>query len=191
MRSVSAHDEVVFVSQEGNSEIPEGGYVYSLDADVACDIEQIKVGMPAQVMHECSAYAIEQQEEIADDLSWEAFDFVINGNPVLIAHGTRVQNFTPGTKEYGFHTSALPRTAIGRLQNGNWLFVLVDGRMPDFSMGMTIAQLADFMHAQGCVEAINLDGGGSSVMYLDGSIVSGRGKGGRPVSDGIVVVPRG
>jgi hypothetical protein len=58
-----------------------------------------------------------------------------------------------------------PRTAVGIDARGRWLFcVVVDGRQPGYSAGMTMRELADFMAGLPCRRAINLDGGGSSIL---------------------------
>lgn len=58
-----------------------------------------------------------------------------------------------------------PRTAIGLDENRRWLFlVVVDGRQPGYSTGMTGRELAELMLRLGADRAINLDGGGSSIM---------------------------
>jgi hypothetical protein len=60
-----------------------------------------------------------------------------------------------------------PRTAAGLTRDGKTLVLLVvDGRRPTWSAGMTLKDLADEMIAQGCETAINLDGGGSSTMAM-------------------------
>lgn len=58
-----------------------------------------------------------------------------------------------------------PRTAAGTNPSGKrvWL-VVVDGRQPSFSEGMTCHELAALMQRLGCSDAVNLDGGGSSVL---------------------------
>jgi len=62
-----------------------------------------------------------------------------------------------------------PRTAIGTSANGRWLYlVVVDGRQPFYSEGMTFAELADFMANLGADTAMSLDGGGSSTMVIQG-----------------------
>jgi len=58
-----------------------------------------------------------------------------------------------------------PRTAVGVDATGRWLYlVVVDGRQPGYSVGMTTHELATLMAQLGCDRAINLDGGGSSIM---------------------------
>jgi hypothetical protein len=60
-----------------------------------------------------------------------------------------------------------PRTALGFDGKGKWLLlVVVDGRQPGFSEGVTLYELAGILQARGCTQAINLDGGGSSIMLI-------------------------
>lgn len=61
-----------------------------------------------------------------------------------------------------------PRSAVGYSRNGRYLYlVVVDGRQPFYSLGMTLAELADFMIAIGARDAMNLDGGGSSTLVVE------------------------
>ena len=57
-----------------------------------------------------------------------------------------------------------PRTAIGVLENGKVIFYTADGRQSGYSGGMTLKELADRMKELGCVDAINMDGGGSTTL---------------------------
>jgi hypothetical protein len=60
-----------------------------------------------------------------------------------------------------------PRTAVGIDRQHRWLtLVVVDGRQAEISEGMSLRELADLMAELGCHDAINLDGGGSSIMLL-------------------------
>ena len=62
-----------------------------------------------------------------------------------------------------------PRTAIG--WSKDWFFlVVVDGRQPELSDGMTIDELSTYLVKLGCNEALNLDGGGSSTLWYDGDV---------------------
>lgn len=63
-----------------------------------------------------------------------------------------------------------PRTAVGLDATGRRLWwVVVDGRRPGYSEGMTLRELAGWMRQRGCWEAVNLDGGGSSVLLARGA----------------------
>ncbi len=58
-----------------------------------------------------------------------------------------------------------PRTAAGLRADGTVLLMVVDGRIPDYSNGATLVDLIVLMQRFGAVQAINLDGGGSSILY--------------------------
>jgi hypothetical protein len=62
-----------------------------------------------------------------------------------------------------------PRTAIGINRNGRYIYLMVvDGRQPFYSDGVTYAGLAELMKEQGAYYAMALDGGGSSTMVIEG-----------------------
>lgn len=108
----------------------------------------------------------------------------IGGGPVLLRNGN------PVVRESDFATARHPRSAIGATRDGRIWLVLVDGRQP-MSAGITLPELAELMRRWGCVDAINLDGGGSSAMHLMGVTVN-RPSGGveRLVANGIVLTAR-
>ena len=60
------------------------------------------------------------------------------------------------------NTTRASRTAIGIKNDGTVVMLMVDGRQAPYSVGMTMAEVAAAMEDLGCVQAINLDGGGSS-----------------------------
>lgn len=61
-----------------------------------------------------------------------------------------------------------PRTAMGYTKDGKLIILMVEGRNPGKAEGMTLAQEAKTLLDLGCVEALNLDGGGSSCMLING-----------------------
>ena len=65
-----------------------------------------------------------------------------------------------------------PRTAVGVVGPNHLAFVVVDGRSPGYSAGVTLPALAGIMRSLGTTTAYNLDGGGSSTMYFDGAVVN-------------------
>lgn len=79
-----------------------------------------------------------------------------------------------------------PRTAIGKISDNHYVFVVSDGRTNE-STGLSLYELATFMKSLGCKMAYNLDGGGSSTMYFNGKVInnptSGRSIKERSVSD--------
>jgi len=86
-----------------------------------------------------------------------------------------------------FVNTTHPRTAIGSTADGKLVMVTVDGRQ-SISTGMPLPDLAKLMLAQGCVNAINLDGGGSSTMATSYGVINCPSDGPlRPVSNGLAV----
>jgi exopolysaccharide biosynthesis protein len=70
-------------------------------------------------------------------------------------------------------------------------FVEVDGRQPGVSIGMTYAQLATYMKNLGCDEALNLDGGGSSTLWMLGQVMNTPSEGDeRGVANGLVLIQK-
>jgi exopolysaccharide biosynthesis protein len=65
-----------------------------------------------------------------------------------------------------------PRTAIGVIGPNQLVFVVVDGRAAGYSTGVTMPQLGQIMLDLGATTAYNIDGGGSSTMYFNGSLVN-------------------
>mgnify|MGYP001180911211 CR=1 FL=1 len=65
-----------------------------------------------------------------------------------------------------------PRTAVGMIDANHLVLVVVDGRSPGYSRGVTMTELAQIMADLGCTVAYNLDGGGSSTLYYDGAVVN-------------------
>jgi hypothetical protein len=85
----------------------------------------------------------------------------ISGDYMLVQQGRPVTGLDD--------TVINPRTAIGASANGRWLYlVVVDGRQPFYSEGMTFAELADLLDGLGAANAMSLDGGGSSTMVIQG-----------------------
>jgi len=65
-----------------------------------------------------------------------------------------------------------PRTALGKVGNNKMVLLTLDGRT-DQAKGMTLAELTDFMISLKCKDAINLDGGGSTTMWISGEPFDG------------------
>ena len=83
-----------------------------------------------------------------------------------------------------------PRTAAGVLPDGRLIFVQVDGRQPGRSVGLSVTETARLLDALGAVEAVNLDGGGSSAVATHQGLVNTPSDPvERPVADAIVLTP--
>jgi len=118
---------------------------------------------------------------------WEKMENVIGGGPVLLKDG----KVSVDAEEEGFPASFSakrhPRTAIGKTADGDIWMVAIDGRQ-EISAGATLEETAKVMLRLGCVDAVNLDGGGSTCLNLLGVTVNRPSDGvERPVSNGLLV----
>ena len=85
----------------------------------------------------------------------------ISGGRMLLLKGETVPDLD--------HQALEPQTAIGINRNGRYLYiVVVDGRQPLYSNGITFAKLAELLIKQGAYIAMSLDGGGSSTLVIEG-----------------------
>lgn len=104
-----------------------------------------------------------------------------NFGPVLVEDGTAMTSFSSRI------SAANPRTAIGYVEPGHYIFITVDGRQAGYSSGMTLKELASAMEELGCQVAYNLDGGQTSTMTFGDEIANQPYKGGRLTSDIIYI----
>ncbi|WP_219509371.1 phosphodiester glycosidase family protein [Nonomuraea ceibae] len=96
------------------------------------------------------------------------------------------------TFTYNWTLRANPRSMIGMDDRGRLMLVVVDGRQAGYSEGLGIAQTAELMKRLGAVEAMNLDGGGSSVLATSGAGIVNRpsdATGQRSLGNAILVRP--
>lgn len=89
---------------------------------------------------------------------------VVGSGPLLMQNG----NVKAVNNTSDHNTTSHPRTAIGVTKDGRVLFVTVDGRFPGLAVGMSSELLAKYMKILGAYDALNLDGGGSTTMWIKG-----------------------
>lgn len=108
----------------------------------------------------------------------------VPGVPFTYANGNRANFFN------GFYLRRNPRTAVGIAADGTILMLVSDGRAPRYSVGLSIRETALVLKHFGAVSAINLDGGGSSMMVVNGkpqTLPSDANNVERPDGDGILI----
>lgn len=177
----------VLPRSKGNTPIPADGFV--------CVINNKKPAF--ELPHEDDHVSIQFSSTRLDGTdttdAWNAQDFLLASTPLLLKDGEIIS--TLASKTSGFYTERHPRTALGVLDSGMLVLVVVDGRSKN-AQGFSILELANFMKQLGCCHALNLDGGGSSTMVLNGAVInkpSGREYGlvkkERPISTALLVMP--
>jgi len=172
----------------GHTRIPRKGAVLSfggtdLPEALTALVEEVKVtfetnwkstaGRPAALLNE------------AED--------IINGAGLLRLDGVVLKDWqVENLSRESFVDVRHPRTLIGTDRRGLIWLAAVDGRQPDYSVGMTFADLQRLCDRLDLTNALNLDGGGSTTMVVKGQVINRPSDpgGSRPVSDAILVTPR-
>ena len=141
-----------------NSVISEGTVVLSASGRQAWLMADLKIGDPLKIVQTLGPV-------------WDKVTQAVGAGPCLVKNG-EIYMTTLG-EEFGSDVAGgrAPRTALGITKDGKALLVVVDGRSRS-SVGYTLLELARFMLEQGAVEAMNLDGGGSSQMIIGSQIVN-------------------
>jgi hypothetical protein len=138
------------VSGRGDHTIPRDGFVLSAIGDHALPLRRLRAG---------EVVTVELQSQ--PDLPVRQ---LVGGAPVLVSEG-RIA-YEPGDSE-----PRHPRTAVG-FSRTHGIALIVDGRAPGHSRGMTLPEMAELMQELRCTDAINLDGGGSSTCWVRGEILN-------------------
>ena len=162
-------DDKIVKASANALEIPQNGYVIS--------------GPKSKL------YALLNKKDVKLSIKttpeWKGVKHIISGGPYLVKDGEVYVDMT--AQKLGAIGGRNPRSAIGYTSDNNLILVAVDGREGS-SIGMTLMELANFMKSSGCIGAINLDGGGSTVMYVNGQIVNKpQMRGGIPLSNAIIL----
>lgn len=147
--SMNVTVDEVFV-YDGSVEIPEGKMVFVMDrkgnADCYDFLSRLSAGEQLTI----------KNEALGDDGTWSGAE-----NGISTVGGRLVSN---GAANTGFEAGVAPRTAVGIKADGTIVFYTLDGRQTGHSYGAQLKTLAQRMVELGCVDAINLDGGGSTTI---------------------------
>jgi hypothetical protein len=176
---VAVEDGKVIQTSASALAIPQNGYVI---VGPAKELEKI-VQSPLNPTLLRVARAVEL--EISTQPQWKNVKHIISGGPYLVKDSeVFVDTAAQKLASIGGRN---PRSAIGYTADNNLIMAAVDGR-EESSVGLTLTELAGFMKSIGCTNAMNLDGGGSTVMYVNGKVVNSPAQqGGIPVSNAIVL----
>jgi hypothetical protein len=188
-RSVPASVEVVVVGnvvrevrRSGGTAIPASGFVLSAGGAAAPLLDVLKVEDAVSVAIVPNA--------ASGDPRWSSAYQVFCGGPRLLANGQVVaagERFNPT-----YLTGRNPRAGIGVTADGTIYVMVVDGRRPTHSYGMTAVEFAMEMRKHGVLNAVHLDGGGSATLVVRGHVVSrpSDAAGERAVADAVLFFAR-
>ncbi len=127
----------------------------------------------------------------------QAGPMLVREGVIAVHPGVDAEGFSAGSRQFDSDISAgrFPRAALG-LAGRDLVAVVCDGRA-DHDAGMTMTELAETMVTLGCEDAINLDGGGSASLVIDGKLVNTPReehglelRGGRAIATALRISPR-
>ncbi|MFC7403300.1 phosphodiester glycosidase family protein [Citricoccus sp. GCM10030269] len=180
------------VNHERGIELTDGEYAIQAIGDDSADLREFAT--EARRIKLTNEY----RDERGKKLRMTPHTQVFNGSPNLLTDGERditaardgmVHADNPG-QFYGWTHQRNPRTIAGIDEQGRLVLITADGRQTD-SVGLSISEAADLSEQLGLVDAINLDGGGSTTMVVDGELANSPSGGSeRAVGDAIVIRER-
>ena len=102
---------------------------------------------------------------------WSEVSSAVGGGPVIVRNGGPVFRANEAFSTYQL-SPRHPRTTVGQRADGRIIMVVVDGRRPGYSVGMTNFELAQALVRLGAVTASGFDGGGSSTLAFNGALLN-------------------
>lgn len=164
---VSYRTRVAALAEQGNIELRPGTMVLSIGPILA---QKLVAPAPGD----------EISLDLATSPDLTGVTVAVGGGPILLDAGK--------SPEWSGSQPRHPRTALG-WNDEQFILVVVDGRQRDLSAGMTCPELASLMKRLGCEYAVNLDGGGSSTLWLDRHIMNSPSDGReRAVANSLIVI---
>ncbi|NLO04907.1 MAG: hypothetical protein GX131_03655 [candidate division WS1 bacterium] len=139
--------------------IPEGGFVLSGIGRMAESLKLVEPGVTVKL-------------ELGTTPAWPNLRHAIGGGPRLVKDGRKHITASPERFRPDVCVGTPSRTAIGITAEGRLLLVVAEGVGEGRRCGMTLDELAGTMIKLGAVQAMNLDGGGSSTFVADGRLIN-------------------
>ena len=170
VEAVVRNGEVVGIHNgQGSLRIPADGYVLSASGKKRGELlSHIAEGDTVQI-HETII-----PERVGDSELWSSFTHIVGGGPLLLQDGIALS-----TKAYeqegfdrAFHSFWHPRTAVGKKADGTLLFVTITATEAGVRRGVMLSRLAELFLEWGATDALNLDGGNSSMLVIRDEVVS-------------------
>jgi exopolysaccharide biosynthesis protein len=173
---VAARGRIIGIGKH-NSIIPPDGYVISAGGSKADLFEGVNLWDSVKI-------------DLSLSPGWEKVSAAVGGGPRLLKNGKIEMNGSEEKFSRAISNRRHPRSGIGITEN-NWiLMTAVDGRQKGHSVGVTLKEFAGILKEFGCVDAINLDGGGSTTLVFDNRVVNRISDGSeRAVSSALVFCP--
>ena len=152
-KAIAVKNGKLIAESYGAMEIPDDGFVI--------------VG-PEKILNQISN-AKKFKLNVKMNPEWNGVNHIISGGPYLVKNKEIYVDMT--AQKLAAIGGRNPRTAIGYTKDNHLIMMTADGR-EGASIGLTLMETASLMKEFGCINAMNLDGGGSTVMYVQGQVVN-------------------
>ena len=153
----------------GSSRIPSDGYVLSASGKKRGELlSHIAEGDTVQIRETIIP------ERVGDSELWASFTHIVGGGPLLLQNGiaSSTQAYEQEGFDRAFHSFWHPRTAVGKKADGTLLFVTITATKAGVRRGVMLSRLAELFLEWGATDALNLDGGNSSMLVIRDEVVS-------------------
>ena len=170
VEAVVRNGEVVGIHEgQGSLGIPADGYVLSASGKKRGELlSHIAEGDGVQIRETIIP------ERVGDSNLWASFVHIVGGGPLLLQDGTAssTQAYEREGFDRAFHSFWHPRTAVGKKADGTLLFVTITAAEAGVRRGVMLTRLAELFLEWGATDALNLDGGNSSMLVIRDEVVS-------------------
>ncbi|GAA3314631.1 phosphodiester glycosidase family protein [Arthrobacter ramosus] len=189
---VDSHDAVTSIAETRGAAVPAGGHTIQA---TGTDVARLRALAPVGTKLKIDAGLLGQDGKSLDTNKATS---VVNGGPLLVKDGSEdvtvrhdgmVHPNDGNSFYYGWVHKRNPRTFAGTDAQGRTMLVTADGRSTT-SLGLSLKEEADVALSLGMVQAMNLDGGGSTTAVAEGKVQNSPSGGSeRAVGDALLVLP--
>ncbi len=167
---VVENDQVVGIyDRQGSLHIPSDGYVLSASGKQRTSLlAAVAIGDRLQIRKTLIP------ERVGNSRLWASCEHIIGGGPLLLRNGIATPRRAYEVEGFDrtFHSFWHPRTAIGRKADGTLLFVTITSTEAGVRRGVTLPKMTQLFLEWGATDALNLDGGASSMLIIQDEVVS-------------------
>lgn len=189
---IDAGKHITAVSETGGgTPIPKGGYVLAASGVKRAELSTTAIKGKEGLVIVGSYSENSETPATTGKMAFVSVEDIVGGVPQLVKNGKAEITWEQEKTTKSFVETHHPRTAVAKLRDGKFLMITVDGRS-EASGGISLYDLAVYLIELGATDAMNLDGGGSTTMFLNGKVVNHPSdkEGERKISDALIVTPR-
>jgi uncharacterized protein YigE (DUF2233 family) len=173
--------KVIQIIEGGGTPLPPDTVVFSGGGEAAEFLRRVSPGTHIR-------FRLETPTVRGEVIDFASIREAVAGGPRLLQDGKINIALTEEKMSPSFSTTRHPRSAVGITPEGKILFLTVDGREKGISRGASLQETAELLLKLGAVEAVNMDGGGSTTLVAVDSVINSPSEGKeRPVSNMLLV----